>query len=330
MPTSISQNRFVEKITEAVARLCLDLSGMRIVTEAATGAYVVTPLLATLAGAQVTALTKNSRYGSVAQVHEETSTLASLLGVADRIRLVETLQDQDLATADVVTNSGHIRPINASMVARMKPGAAIPLMYEAWEMRSTDVDVDACRRRGILVAGTNERHPAVGVFDYLGLVVLKAALQASHDLIDERCLVISDNDFAPYVRRSLEAAGAQVVVATNALEGRAEDWDIVVVACTPPVSGGRKVDLTDVKADLYCQLFGDVDRRQVSGQWLPAEEPPPGHMGLTLQSLGWTPILKLQAGGLKCAEVMLREHAGLYDTLVQWVVGPHLNRRAGS
>ena len=42
--------------------------------------------------------------------------------------------------ADVVTNSGHVRPIDAETVAWMKPTAVVPLMYEAWEL--------AARRRG--------------------------------------------------------------------------------------------------------------------------------------------------------------------------------------
>ena len=64
------------------------------------------------------------------------------------------------------------------MVSLMKPTAVVPLMYESWELRHTDVDVAACRRRGLRVAGTNERHPEVAIFEYLGLVVLKAMLDA--------------------------------------------------------------------------------------------------------------------------------------------------------
>ena len=45
-----------------------------------------------------------------------------------------------LEDADIVTNSGHLRPLDEEAVGRMKPGAAIPLMYEAWELRPDDVD----------------------------------------------------------------------------------------------------------------------------------------------------------------------------------------------
>ena len=66
-----------------------------------------------------------------------------------------------VAQADIITNSGHVRPIDAEMIGWMKPTAVIPLMYEAWEFRDADLDLAACQRRGIVVAGTNERHPAI-------------------------------------------------------------------------------------------------------------------------------------------------------------------------
>ncbi len=39
---------------------------------------------------------------------------------------------------------------------------------------------------------------------------------------------------------------------------------------------------------------------------MPEKEPTPGHMGLMLSSLGVEPVVKLQAGGLKVAEVLMR------------------------
>jgi hypothetical protein len=312
-------NPLARRVLDAVERLQLDLSGVRAVTEAATGPYVVTPVLAALAGAEVVALAKGTRHGSVSQVREETSRLADELDVGPRIAVVEALTDDQLGQADLVTNSGHLRPLDAAMVGRLKPTAVIPLMYEAWELRSTDVDLEACRRRGVQVAGTNERHPDVGVFDYLGLLVLKALLLAGHDLIGERALVISDNDFAPYVETTLQANGLDVCRVARRGEAPGDDWDVVVVATTPPVSGGCRVPLQGLRAGLFCQLWGDADRTGSEGPWCPERAPDPGHMGLTLPSLGPTPVVKLQAAGLKCAEVMLRGGSGPHADLVQWV-----------
>ena len=82
------------------------------------------------------------------------------------------------------------------------------------------------------------------------------------------------------------------------------------------------VSLAGVEAPLICQLWGDVQRDSMSGTWYPASEPSPGHMGITLDELGPVPVIKLQAAGLKCAELMRAPAPQNRDPLVQWVVGP--------
>ncbi|WP_156952309.1 hypothetical protein [Bradyrhizobium sp. WSM1743] len=53
----------------AIARMELDLSGLTVLTEAASGAYAVTAVLAGMAGAKhVYAFTKTGRHGTVADV----------------------------------------------------------------------------------------------------------------------------------------------------------------------------------------------------------------------------------------------------------------------
>jgi hypothetical protein len=309
------------KTMEKVRELQLDLSGLHVLTEAATGPYSLTAVIAAHAGAEVVAKARDSRYGSVGQIRQETEELASALGVQEMITIVEEVSDAQIAAADIVTNSGHLRPLDAAFIDKMRVGAAIPLMYEAWELRSTDVDIDACRRHGVQVAGTNERHSAVGVFEYLGLVVLRAALQAGFAVMGDRCLVVSDNEFGEYVARTLRANGALVEAVAACDLAATRSWDVVVVAATPPASGGRQVQLEGIDASLYCQVWGDVNRARTTGRWQPEEEPCPGHMGLTLDSLGPMPILRLQAGGLKCGEVMLAGGQEGYSDIVQWLHG---------
>jgi hypothetical protein len=74
-----------------------------------------------------------------------------------------------------VTNSGQVRAIDNEVVAHLKSGCVLPLMYEAWEYRPADVDLDACRSRGIQIAGTNEEHPAVDVFAFLGVLAVRVS-----------------------------------------------------------------------------------------------------------------------------------------------------------
>jgi hypothetical protein len=321
---SLAPDVMAEKILGAVDRLALDLRSRSVLTEAATGAYVVTPIIAAVAGAEVTALTRSSRYGTVDDVRRETGQLATKLAVTDRIRIVESLEDAEIAAADIVTNSGHLRPLDASFVGRVKPGSVICLMYESWELRHGEVDLATCRERGIVVAGTNERHPNVRVFDYLGLLALYGLFQCRVPPAFSRILLICDNPFAPHIAETLvhchaivEMLGdASVPARLNVRQrppGQPAVYDAIVVADTPAElptlghKGAAKYAVEDIgRFHTLVQVWGDIDRASMPGVTFYPEEPPvPGHMGILPSQIGPDPVVRLQAGGLKVGQVML-------------------------
>ena len=311
--------RLIRLVQEAVDRVALDLSGRVVVTEAATGPYVVTPVLAALAGAErVYAWTRATRYGSVHEVRAQTLALAVPLGVAERITIREGRPTGDLAEADVVTNSGHVRPIDAELVSALKPDAVVPLMFEAWEIQAGrfDLDLDGLRSRGIAVAGTNERHPSVDVFSYLGLMAVKALLDAGVPAHGTHLGLLCDSPFAEYIERGLRGAGARSVT----VAGRVEELrpphslDALVVSLRP--HGGSVLDVAAVAALArrwpglqVVQYWGDLDREVLAAAGLPcwpATPPGPGHMAVLPSAVGPDPVVRLQAGGLKVAEILLR------------------------
>jgi hypothetical protein len=315
----LDPRRLVRLMLDAVGELDIDVAGRVVVTEAATGAYGVTPVIAALAGArEVCAVARHSRFGTAEQVLVHTQDLAITAGVDDRINVVLTKEAAPLDDADIVTNSGHLRPLDASTVDRMKPGAAIPLMYEAWELRPEDVDLKACRRRGVRVAGTNERHPAVDVFCCLGLMAVKLLTDAGVAVCSSRLLLLCDNPFRTYLERGLIAAGAEVVVRER-LGGSPIDerCDAVVVALRPtarPVVGAGDAELLAGRAPgaVLAQFWGDVDRDGLLSAGVPvwpATPPAPGHMGILPSAVGPEPVVRLQAGGLKVGEVLSRDPA---------------------
>ena len=65
----------IDKLVRQVKRPQLDLKGKTVLTEAATGAYIVTPVLAALAGAKVFAYSKTTRYGKLEEVFSNTKEL---------------------------------------------------------------------------------------------------------------------------------------------------------------------------------------------------------------------------------------------------------------
>jgi hypothetical protein len=312
----LNPKRLVGLMHSAIARCRLDLSGAVALTEAASGAYAVTPVLAAMAGAdRVFAISRTTKYGAFEEISADTQQLAKLAGVASRLEIIAQKTREVVSQSDVITNSGHVRPINAEMISWMKPGAVIPLMYEAWEFRDADLDLAACHKRGIRVAGTNERHPAVDVFRFLGDMSLKLLLDMGVAPSYSRLLVLCDNDFAPFIERGLTGAGANVTT-VEALHLAPSDgtFDAVIVALKPqahPVITGADATVIARRwpGAALGQFWGDVDRGALDtagvSSW-PASPPAPGHMAVLPSDVGPEPVVRLQCGGLKVGEVLLR------------------------
>ncbi|HET6878231.1 MAG TPA: hypothetical protein VFH38_11930 [Jatrophihabitans sp.] len=309
----LSAGRLSRLVREAVERCALDLSGARVLTEAASGAYIVTPVIAATAGAQVVAVTADSRYGTAEQVETATLALAGRLGVADRITVTLRRSVEEFAAADVITNSGHVRPIVGELAAAIRPGAVLCLMFESWEAQAgrLDIDVDTLRRSGVQIAGTNERHPHVDVFSYLGPMAVAELADAGVPAYRSRIAVLCDNAFRDYLVDGLKSAGGEVDVAA-ALDGLSTaSPDAVLVALQP--TGGPVLSAADLDRIaqrwpdcVLVQFWGDIDRAHCPVEMWPVVAPPAGHMGVLPSRPGPDAVVRLQAGGLKVAEVLLK------------------------
>lgn len=311
----LDPRRLVRLMNAAVHRCELDLSGLTVLTEAASGAYVVTPVLAAMAGAEVCAVAAGNAYASAEEIRELTVRVARLAGVADRVELVAGKDAGVVGAADVVTNSGQVRPIDAETVGHMKPSAVVPLMYESWEYREADVDLDACRTRGVVVAGTNERHSAVEVFSFLGQMALLQLHEAGIAVRGSRILLLCDNDFGPFIARDLRSAGADLTEATGlGADAIPPDADAVLVALQPgpaPAVDAQGARLLTRRAPgaVLLQYWGDVDREALAAAEVPvwpSRAPASGHMGVLPSAVGPEPIVRLQCGGLKVGQVLAR------------------------
>jgi len=188
-------------------------------------------------------------------------------------------------------------------------------MYESWEYRRSDVDLGACRDRGIPVAGTNETHPAVDVFSFLGPMAVKQLHDAGIAVYGSRVVLLCDNPFGPFIANYLRHGGAEVVttrlLTRTALSKRC---DAVILALRP----GADAVLTDAGARLLAQaapaavllqFWGDADRAALAAAGVPVwppDAPRPGHMGVLPSDIGPEPVVRLQAGGLKVGELLAR------------------------
>ena len=309
----LNAQRLVRLMNAAIARCQLDLEGHVVLTEAATGAYVVTPVLAALAGADVYALASATVFGSAAELRKSTADLAAIAGVTDRIQFAAEKSPEIVGAADIVTNNGQVRPIDAAFVALMKPSAVVPLMYESWEYRPSDVDVAACRARNIVVAGTNERHPSVDVFSFLGMMAVKQLHDAGIAVYRSHLVVSCDNSFAPFIMNALRNAGADVTLTQQLTEDVLDgQCDAVLLALQPHT--GRSVSAAEAKllsekvpGTVLVQYWGDADRLALAAAGVPVWpeiEPSTGHMGVLPSAIGPEPVIRLQAGGLKVGQLL--------------------------
>src|SRR3954453_5721991 len=122
----LDPRRLGRLIGEALDRCALDLDGLTVLTEAASGAYVVTPVLAAMAGADVVAVAAGNAYSSAEEIRELTLRLAGLADVAGRIELVDRKDPAVVAAADIVTNSGQVRPIDAETTRGRNAPPSLP------------------------------------------------------------------------------------------------------------------------------------------------------------------------------------------------------------
>jgi hypothetical protein len=268
-----------------------------------------------MAGADVYALGAGTAYASAEDIQKVTIKLARLAGVSDRVKLVYNKSPECVGTADIVTNSGQVRPIDAKMIAQMKPSSVVPLMYESWEYRPSDVDLAACRARNIAVAGTNEQHSYVDVFSFLGPMAVKHLYDAGIEVRGSRIVLLCDNLFGPFILRDLNNGGAEVASARRLTADVLSPYCDAVLLAMHPRDGHI---LTAFDAGLLrdnapgavvVQYWGDADRDALAAAGVsawPEEAPSAGHMGVLPSILGPQPVIRLQAGGLKVGQILAR------------------------
>lgn len=305
--------RYEGKILNSIQKFDLNLHGRMVLTEAASGNYVVTPVIAAAAGAQVTALTRDSVYGSVEEVRQQTFDLADAMNVADRIQIVTDISSMDLGRFDIVTNCGFLRPLNRNFVSRLSSSCVIPLMYEPWEFREGEIDLAACREKGIKVYGTNESDPRLRTMDYIGLTVLYLLLNEKLSPFSANILVLGCNQFVEPIARTLQGNGYNYKVVTNYDETiNPSEFDAIVVA---EYSDARLLIGTDPESYINVRkiepqthlihIAGNVDLVGAGFSFTPEQPRPFRFMSYTTDFIDPQAVIDLHTAGLKVGEGML-------------------------
>lgn len=308
-------------IQQSIDLLQLDLGGDTVLTELGSGNFLFTPMIASMAGAEkVYAWTKDSAYGNGKDLVNNAIKIQQEWGLKDNISFaVNERPVSHVEDADIITNLGFIRPIDAQLIDRMKPSAVIPYMCEAWELRAGDVDIAKCKEKGIVVAGTWENHPSVGVFDYCGTLAVKLIMEAGYEIRNNGVLIISPDHFGEVARRDLQAMKARVMLKKSWQDVAQKDLEGTDLVYFADYSAREEALLSDDITGLLqskgigiVHLCGGLDTEKLMKKGVkiyPAKRGYSKRMTETLAYLGPTPIIRLHAAGLKVAELLRKGQA---------------------
>jgi len=211
------KSNYAKKLIE---KYHLDLTGLTVFTELATKNYLMTSVMAYYAGAFVYAYNPNA---------EENSPL-------DRFYIVNNFDA--IKEADIITNSGHVRPIDKEKIDKMKSTAVVPLMMMPQQVRTEDIDLKYCKEKEILTIGTDEIK--IGIFDSIGFKILKLLFENGFSVWRDKFLIITEGAIGAYISDFLYnlridfviRAPGEIVFSNNVslLSKDCQDVDAVIIA----------------------------------------------------------------------------------------------------
>lgn len=301
------QNRDRNLVELAINRYHLDLKGYTVLTEAATGYYAWTPVICALAGADVLAFTafRDNEYGSIHYTKDLVEFIAESSGVKDKILINAMPKEEAFAKADIVTNLGHVRPINEYYIKLMKKDAVVTLMCEPWECRESDCDIHACRQNNIAVMGTNESDPKLDTFGYIGHLIVKLAMEKGIEIKGSRICIIGTGYKGYTGKPLLEMMRAKI-------EDKLTPFTDALVIIEPNHSQEliKAEQIMDINpAIVVIHIVGNIDKMAMMAEGISVNPPrivSPGRMAAALDYLGPKPIIDLHTAGLKVGESLVR------------------------
>ncbi len=315
-------NRALALIKRLIKQLDLNLKGYKVLTELASNAYFFTPLIALMAGAdQVYIWCKDNAYGKADELKQDFDDLIRAHNLPANYEISSNCRNNEhIASADIITNLGNIKPLNTDFIAKTKSNISVPLMYDAWEYREGEIDLDLCKRKNIKVAGSWESHPDIKVFESIGALALKMAFEAGYEIYCNNIMVWSDDDFGRVILDYYKQFNPNEITLTNDTDifyKKLDKLDFIFLTDyseTRHFFGekgifdidriiGRNPDLGIV------HLYGEVDFHMLNENGInvfPAYNGRAKYMSITLAHLGLSPTLALNTAGLKVGELLSR------------------------
>jgi hypothetical protein len=319
--TPYDSNSLLKIIKKTFTDIPLNLNGIQVLTEAASGVFGVTPILAALAGADhVYALGKDSRFGSFKEVKENLENISNELGILDRITITDQPATQFASKTDLVTNLNFVRPISSSLITQMPSHGAIALMWAPWEFRAEDLDLESAAMAQIPIIATNEDNAKVSTYEYVGILSVKLLLEQGHVIRGERIVVVGSNPFGLVCETVLLKLGAITLRIDPSLTEIIDqdesffDPDVILIIehrVNQEIMGPSRDALLRKWQEMptsVVHICGNIDEKYLISKGFniyPNLVAPFGFMSATTGYLGLEPVTRLHAAGLHAAAIVV-------------------------
>jgi len=327
MREDFTRERNRKIIKTAVKKFNLNLEGLTVFTEAATGNYLYTPIIAGLAGAKkVYAFTQDLKYASKEDVRNQSLEEAYDLDIFYKLDVIFSKEKECIHKSDIITNSGFVRPITKEMISFMKPTAVIPLMRSGDEVRNEELDFQACKEKGIVVLGTDETNPQLNLLESSGFKICKILFERGFSVFGDKILLVGSGVVCEYPMLFFKRNNIlvhQVELDTISEKRRTlilENlgfYDVIVIN-----EMYNNVDILSDKGFIpvkllkkknpYIQIIhltGNINKEDILREGLslyPEDIAPFGYMSISSDYLGLRCTTLLTVASLKVAEVAVR------------------------
>jgi len=303
----------INKIKYSLEKFNLNLDTKIVLTEACTGVYSCTPIIADLAGAKkVYALAKETEYGTFQDIEKNFESYFNT-NLSSNIKIIKSLNEID-EKIDIVTNSGFIRPIGKELLKYIDSKSVIALMYEPWEFRKSDIDIELMHKNNIKVYGTNEHDNRLMTMDYIGITVLYHLLdyKVTH-FSKKRILILGTHDFTEPIERVLKQNNYLVDIVNN-YDNEFQDYDVDIFIVAEhqdkrEIIGTNEAYINKDKLNKdkkVIHICGNVDFENVVFSHKPKEPKPFGFMSYRTDFVDDMALIDLQVASLLVSEGMLK------------------------